>query len=341
MATESPFFLSKIECPICKTINEFETVKVGSYYENGRDTDFCPLDIQWRYPRYQSYNPLVFFMATCSNCFYTREFSNSFKDWKNDNYFRTYRLRTVKEKHLDQLASADSIIRRMGSAMDLAHHPNKSAIIKFHLAVFDELLCDRYSSLDLGRFYLRIGWIFRDLERGENPHLQFLQGMLIEIDNKFTALKSASENSKQELAAFSRHLSAHFAADKLNPEIKAQLYPYRDKFTSELSPVEQTLGTLSQQLDHLAGLLVEYKSTALGGDQSSGESSFGKYRSYTDFLIDLRNGWDGIVTNEREAIEKAVTYYKEAFAEGRDISPGNQQIQVSDRRVVSTNRGLR
>ena len=329
MSNESPFFLSKVECPICKTINEFETVKVGSYYENGRDTDFCPLDIQWRYPRYQSYNPLVYFTATCSNCFYTREFSNNFKDWKNDNYFRTYRLKSVKEKHLDQLASAESVIRRMGDGIDLAHHPNKSGIMKLHLAIFDELLCDRYSSLDLGRFYLRIAWIFRDLERGENPHLQFLKGLLIEIDTKFSSLKSSTDGSRQELEAFKRHLSAHFETDKLSAEMKAQLYPYRDKFAADLAPIDQTFESLAQQFEQVTNLLTEYKSAALGGDPSSGEGAFGQFRSFTDFLLDLRQNWNGIVTNEREALEKAVTYYKEAFAEGRDISAGNQQIQAS------------
>ena len=77
MQNDSPFLLSKVECPICKTLNEFEIIKVGAYAERGRDTDFCPLDIHWRFPPYQAYNPLVFFAATCSNCFYTRELNSS------------------------------------------------------------------------------------------------------------------------------------------------------------------------------------------------------------------------------------------------------------------------
>ncbi|NOY88187.1 MAG: DUF2225 domain-containing protein, partial [FCB group bacterium] len=179
MSNESPFYLSKVECPICKTINEFETIKVGSYYENGRETDFCPKDIKWRYPRYQSYNPLVYFTATCSNCYYTREFTTNFKEWKNDHNFRTYRLKSVKEKHRDQLATADSVLKRLGEAIDISRYPNESAIIKLHLAIFDELLLgDRASNLDLGRFYLRVGWVFRNLGKGESPHIQFLKGLL-------------------------------------------------------------------------------------------------------------------------------------------------------------------
>ncbi len=44
MANDSPFYLTRLECPICKTLNEFETVRVGAYveyfglYPDGADT---------------------------------------------------------------------------------------------------------------------------------------------------------------------------------------------------------------------------------------------------------------------------------------------------------------
>ena len=176
MATESPFFLSKVECPICKTINEFETVKVGSYVEEGRDTDFCPQKIKWRFPKYQSYNPLVFFVATCSNCYYSHEFNKSFKEWKSDTNFRTYRLRATKDVHLDQLAVSDSVVKQLGEAIDLSRFPNESAILKLHLAIFDEQAFDHHSKLDIGRYYLRIGWLFRGMESFADPLQAAMQG---------------------------------------------------------------------------------------------------------------------------------------------------------------------
>ncbi len=48
MSVESPFYLTRIECPICKALNEYETVKVGSFEEVGRDTDFRPTEINWK-----------------------------------------------------------------------------------------------------------------------------------------------------------------------------------------------------------------------------------------------------------------------------------------------------
>ena len=98
MPSETPFLTFKVECPVCKTINEFEQVKVGAFTETGRDTDFCPQDIQWRSPRYQAHNPLLYFTATCSNCFYTRELTNTYREWKTDNSFRTFKLKNIKSR---------------------------------------------------------------------------------------------------------------------------------------------------------------------------------------------------------------------------------------------------
>ncbi len=329
MSNESPFFLSKVECPICKTINEYETVKVGAFYENGRDTDFCPKEIQWRYPRYQGYNPLVFFTATCSNCFYTREFANNFKDWKNDNNFKAYRLKTVKEKHLDQLATADSIMRTIGEAIDVTGHPNESAILKLLLAAFDEMLAERQSNLDLGRFYLRIAWVYRDLERGENPSLQFLKGLMLEIDNQFHQMKESLSTNRRSLESFSRHLFSHFEAGEIPADVKSRIYPYREKFQPQVEQLESLVGDSEKKLDEFLTLLHEYKAAALGDAGGADGATFGQYHSFTEFLLTLKSRWDGVVTNEKEALEKAIQYYVEAFAGGRDISPGNQQIQAS------------
>jgi uncharacterized protein (DUF2225 family) len=329
MTNENPFFLSKIECPICKTINEYETVKVGSYFEDGRDTDFCPKNITWRYPRYQSYNPLAFFTAVCSNCFFSREFSKSYKEWKNDNNFRSYRLKTLKAKHLDRLAVSDSVIKSLGDTIELSRYPNESAIMKLHLTIFDELLCDRVNNLDLGRFYIRIGWIFRNLDKDDNPNVQFLKGLLMEIDKKYSEVKRSFENKKSVLETFSRHLSSHFDSKELSTDILAQIIPYREKFENEIKSLGEYIEQSDGKLENFDNLMNEYKSVALGGDESGNSAKFGQFATFLDFMLNIKERWSEAVTSENEAMEKAVYYYKEAFKTGREISQGNQQIQAS------------
>ena len=328
MTKETPFYFTKVECPICKTLNEFETVRMAAYTDEGRDTDFCPKNVKWRSPKYQRYNPLVFFAATCSNCHYTREFTQSFKEWKDDITFKTYRLKTVKERHLDHLAQADSIIKQFGEAIDTPRFPNESAICKLHLAIFDEALADHPSALDLGRFYLRIGWIYRDLAKGENASTQFLRGMMLDLDNQFATMRRASAELQQEMAAFARQVFQQGQTEDLPVDVTAAMEPFSERFDNEVI----ALGELQQQTDarlqELGRLVEEYKATVVGGDNGT-LANFGGHNSFTDFLLNLRQRWDGVVVNESEALDKAVIYYEKAYKEGRDIAAGNQQIQAS------------
>ncbi len=329
MVTDSPFFLTNVECPICKTVNEFETVRMGAYIEEGRDTDFCPQDIKWRFPKYQSYNPLVFFVATCSNCFYSREFTSSFKDWKRDNNFRMYRLKVVKEKHLDQLATADSVIKRLGEAIDISRYPNESALLKLHLAVFDELLCDHYNKLDLGRFYLRIGWVFRGLEKSDNPHVIRMRGLIMDMESKHHNLVSTISHTQDTAKEFSEYVKDHFETLEQSGDLSPDRVPFREQMETTANEIATLQGQVSEKLDTLEHQLQEYKLASLGGNENESGSRFGQYSSIQEFLLELQQAWDGIVTNEREALEKAAYYYKAAYVEGRNIAPGNQQIQAS------------
>lgn len=329
MSNDNPFYLTKIECPICKTINEFETIRVGSYFENGRDTDFCPKDVTWRYQRYQSYNPLLYFTAVCSNCYYAREFNNSYKEWKNDNNFRSFRLKMLKEKHLDHLATSDSVIKMMAKTIDTANYPNESAIIKLLITIYDELLCDRVNNLDLGRFYLRIGWIFREFKNEENPNQSFVKGLLHEVDNSFLSFKDNAQTSLSQFDKFAAHIQAHFETTEVSSDTKAKMLAYRDKIEEAMSSFRGKFDDIKNDMIAFGDLLTEYKASTLGFDEASDGFGFHGYHSFGEFLSQLQKSWSDAVTNEKEALEKAVLYYKKAFESGRDIAPGNQQIQAT------------
>lgn len=329
MATESPFLLFRVECPICKQLNEFETIRVGAYAEEGRDTDFCPANVKWRFPRYQGYNPLVFFIATCTNCHYSREFTNGYRDWKSDTNFKTYRLKSVKPKHLDLLAGADSPLKQIGEAVDVNRFPNESAILKLHLAIFDEQLADHYSRLDVGRFYLRIGWVFRDLERGENPNHQLIKGLLHEVETEYAQTQKSISGLQAQLSALTKRIAGHFDAPQVSAEFRSQMLEHRDSFDTKLREMNDQGNNLSAQFESMRELLDEYRNAVIGGGEGSGTASFGKHATFNTFLNVIKRQWSGAVTNEREALEKAVHFYKEAFANGHDIAPGNQQIQAS------------
>ena len=329
MSNDSPFFYSKVECPICKTLNEFETVKVGSYIEDGRDTDFCPASINWRFPKYQLYNPLVFFVATCSNCFYSREFTSKFKEWKKDNNFRTYKLKATKDKHLDLLATADSVIKRMGDAIDLTSYPNKSAILKLQLAIYDEKLFDHFSSLDVGRLYLRVGWVFRSMGQSVSQPEIGLHSILSDLNAKYSMMKGAVDQSFDSVKSFSEYIKANFSSNDIPNEINAKLQPYDDKFTGICKNMSGNIDSARNNFDELEKLLQTCSEIAVGDQQLGQTSQFLNYTSFSNFLSELKKDWDGIVCNEFEALVNARNYYQTAFNDGRLIAQGNQQIQAT------------
>ena len=329
MSNESPFLIFKIECPVCKTINEYEQIKVGAYVEGGRDTDFCPQEIQWRFPKYQAYNPLVFFTATCGNCFYTREFTPKYREWKTDNAFRTFQLKTIKAKHLEQLSVADSIVRRLGEAIDMARYPNESAILKLHLAIFDGLLCDHPSYLDIGRFYLRIAWVFRTLNMGTDPNLSTLTGLIRDIENKTAQVDSASAELQRAHDEVAGAVRTQYCVQNLSADLQSHMLGYRDRWDAQVDGLNALIAQVRESHSGLRQLLQEYREAVLGSAGGQGQPAFREYASLSEFLLRQQSNWAGIVINEREALEQAIRNYKEAFEGARDIAAGNQQIQAS------------
>ncbi|MFH2036174.1 MAG: DUF2225 domain-containing protein [Candidatus Zixiibacteriota bacterium] len=329
MTSETPVFLTKIECPICKTINEFETIKVGAYTEADRDTDFCPKDRTWRNPRYQVYNPLLFFSATCSHCYYTREFNNSYKEWKTDSYFKTYSLKTVKENHLQLLAQSDSVIKKIGAALDSIRYPNETAIMKLILAIIDESFYEKPMNLDLGRFYLRIGWIFREMERSEDSNVQIGKGHLIDADNQFSRIKRSIADVSESIAGFKQSIQTQFDDETISAELKSLLYQVKDKYDIELASFLEMLSLLDGKIEAVDLIIKEHRELMLGNSDGEISTTFHNYNSFYDFLCQLRNQWATIPRNEKEALTYAVEHYVKAFADGKAIGAGNQQIQAS------------
>ncbi len=328
MSMDSPIFLTKVECPVCGTVNEFDTIRVGAYTEGDRQTDFCPTIIKWRNPRFQKFHPLLFFTATCTNCFYTREFNNNFKEWGKDNNFRTYKLKTIKERHLEELSEADSFIKLVASVLEKDQYPDETAILKLMLATHDELLHDHPSELDLGRFYLRIAWLFRymnsgvDENEGAKPvpsHLEDFERAIADLENWMSGLSRNSSYLQNAIAA-------HFeTCDNSNPEIQSQKKMYEEALSGLTTMDDQG----KQVLSTLNNALLESKKTAGVTPDSGDGKPFHKYDSFSEFLFALKRVWDGAPANEHEAMRLAAKYYVGAFESGKQISHGNQSIQAA------------
>ena len=330
MSTESPIFLTKVECPICKTVNEYECIKVGAYIEKEHDSDFCPSEREWQNAKYALINPLLYFMASCENCYYTREFKPSFRDWKNDTRFRTYQQKDVQAKHLTTLAEEGSILRLIGDARDPQNAPSATAIAKFLLGIYDEMLLERPRKLDLGRFFLRIGWLFREQHSGAVQPPNATGHYARDIEKAYIRLKGTHESFDHHLTSISQLVEEQFAAAG-NSSSDAEFLAAQDGFHGSLQELQQlqqqlqtSLGSLSQTIEsnrHLAGTVL------VGGGPDN--TPFGGISSFQDYLGNLKQKWEFVPTSEAEALLLAIEFYRGALEEGHEIQPGNQQIQAT------------
>jgi len=318
---ETPFLYTNVECPLCKTENAFETVRVGAYVESGRDPDFCPTGIQWRFEKYQSHNPLLYLIATCPRCHYSRELNDTFRGWKNDTTFKTYRLKRVKERHLEELTVKDSIVQRLGAAIDTAHAPNESAIVKLLLAIYDENINERPSNTDLGRFYLRIAWVYREIGRSAGTEGVIPQSSGVRMSgavSQIAALANGAERARSE-ANTAIALLEKEVFDGLAPDAKARM-------TEIIESINAYQMKLGESFDELRRTLAERAATTLV--DSGTQRKFGGCESFGEFMLNIKSRWSDAPINEGGALTLALDRYKKALESGNEVSAGNQQIQI-------------
>jgi tetratricopeptide (TPR) repeat protein len=327
MRNDTPYYMHKVECPVCKAINEFETIKVGAYEESGRDTDFRPTGINWKNPKYQRFNPILFFMATCSNCYFTREYTSKFRDWKSDYAFRSYRLKPMKSQHVILLAKDDSIVRSLGESLDSQSYPLQTAINKLLLGIFDELLSNKPTNLDIARYFLRIGWLFRESTSGESAMQNTVLSYASNVEDRvrglgivYDSLDKARLSLKPSLNDLVEQSSQ--AAKPVAKEIRngchqalAFLAGASEQLESAISTLKKTVQISSESADGIS----EGEATA---------ASFAGQESYTEFLSNLRESWELVPMSEHDALRFALQFYKKSYETGHEVSAGNQQIQV-------------
>jgi tetratricopeptide (TPR) repeat protein len=323
--SQEPFFNSKVECPVCGTVNEYVNIRSGAYTESGRDTDFNPTGRVWQDPAYQKYDPLLFFMATCKKCHYTREFNRDFKNWDKDTSFKTYRRNKIKEKHQVEFSNNDGIIRLLGSHIHHERYPFESAVIKLALGIYDELLIERPSALNLGRYFLRIAWLFRgkseDFDNQTNGTIGFFAKLRGAAAEAGSVLPNYGDKVEELRNLINRDFSLMFKDLPRAADYRKQIEQAIDEISESVRPLTEANSKLTDIFDDAEKVLL--------GRQPDRNEAFFKYSSFQEFLAGAKHLWNDIPLSEKEALIKACEYYQKAYQTGGEISQGIQQIQAA------------
>ncbi len=338
MRFDTPFFMTKIECPVCRQTNEFENIKAGAYTETERDTDFCPKNILWANEDYQKINPLLYFMATCPNCFYTHEFDQTVRQRKKDCTFSSHRLNSIRQRHTEDSEREGSVINRLGEALDSDGHPFESAVIKLLLGIYDQKITDEPSALDIGRYYLRIAWLYRENQQKRDANHRLDGPDLDSLKRGLRHLRSRFQNHKEEISDLLTSIEARSDPQMGAAESGQKKEHFKIKYLRTLSEIKEDLSSMQEGLDHLIDILAERQDLFFGSEAESinitdglappGSPYLGKgHLTFVDYLSALKEIWPEIPLNELEAMELALKYYKQSYQEVGDGTQENQRIQ--------------
>jgi uncharacterized protein (DUF2225 family) len=307
-----------MECPVCGSENEFQIIKPGAYMENERDTDFCPKKLSWSNPLYQNINPLVYFMATCHKCFYTHELNKEYQEWKKNKQFKLT-LPEITKRHLEKLNRENGLVKKMGVMVFSSNDLFSKALIKFFVGIYDEILSPQRSFLNLARYYLRVGWLFREKEEKGYSFWLNLSAASPDpaiLERKLFWIKSLHRKYSQKLAELVE-IANRFYPDESDETNK-------DNFLSIVENMQSSLQPLKSSLDQL----LSFKSSdkKLGYIREVFSEGFFKDFDLAQFLSYLKKRWSKIPLNEKEALQSSLKYHQKAYVQVRER---NQKIRIS------------
>lgn len=315
MKKVSSFNIYRIKCPICGTPNEFKGVKPRAYVEIGRDTDFCPLKRDWQDSKHQVKNPLLYFMATCKNCFFTHELNKEFIECKNCLEFKSPAFVILKRKHFKELNQKNGVIKKMGKALRPSKDPFSSAVIKFLLGIYDEGLKPDPSSYSLGRYYLRVGWIFRE-EKQKEESAWIKENLTPQsLDQTLKSIHVQQADYLKKIRSLKDLVELEFT----NSESESENRGVQDRYNSLIDQMVEELTSLKNFVDELQSM---YQTSQHKTLVQHGNTLF----RFEDFLFSLKMQWPEVPINEKEALELALDNYKKSLT--RDLKE-NQKIQIS------------
>ena len=177
----------ELVCPICETKNVYYRLKRDMVRPLDTEGDGHPMRYKWRQAGFDSIDPLQFFWGVCAKCRYTGDLGDA-EFRQAERMVKEYRG-TLQVDGLRQLLvsvpTGKGIAQALGKRLD-DKDILVQAVAKFHLGIYSQCLRVDFSPGNLARFYLRIGWLFRDQERFyPDSDLESVAGKFVKLNKRW------------------------------------------------------------------------------------------------------------------------------------------------------------
>lgn len=167
----NPFSQDNQPCPLCEADVPFQYVKPRLYAERGKEVDLRPKSVEWQRSGFEHLQPRLYYMRYCPHCLFTAGGEIFKEPTKNCNVSITkikQNLAALKNDPQKKL-----ILQMLSKGINISALDYYQAFKLNLLAIFQlqtvEQIANR-DAMDLGRYCLRLAWLYRDV--GTNAELR-------------------------------------------------------------------------------------------------------------------------------------------------------------------------
>ena len=225
----SPFFNSKIACPICGIPSTQRMVKPSYYTEQEMDIILRPTKLKWLKKDIANENkrqPRLFYMRHCIFCKFTAADNNYENPAEKYDISKSRFLKKMKFLQ-EKSANFKKIVTTLSQGVNVLS-PDYFQAIRLHmLAPFQLQFIEEIGKKDafnVARYYLRLSWLFLDLEDNEELNSKYGPRVKKLVSILKRDWKSVPENSEEALLLAKQYYNVTLIKSRL---IKSDLEEIR------------------------------------------------------------------------------------------------------------------
>jgi uncharacterized protein (DUF2225 family) len=171
--TVNPFLTKEVVCPVCEKKSPQRRVKGHLFVEKNRDVDLRPLAYQRSKPGLELVHPLVYYLWHCPHCRFTA-WPGAYENPVKTLPLTIGKYRAVLLEPPGREKAAGRVWERLALGVEAPDLDFFLGVKRHLLAIFQLLLVQSLTgvrdTMNLGRYYLRLAWLYRELD--EQPSLQ-------------------------------------------------------------------------------------------------------------------------------------------------------------------------
>ena len=166
---KDPFLRRQVTCPICEAAVEQRGLKTNLFRAELKDVDLRPYKYHWEQENLAEFHPPFFYVWYCPKCYFAAG-RKYYEDPLKGCFLPMRKFKEVIQNKYKTDPEAKKLINKLTDGISLEAYNFKQSFQLHLLAIYWMELFPEFTKRDamnLARYYLRVAWLFRDLNENE------------------------------------------------------------------------------------------------------------------------------------------------------------------------------